>query len=114
MDLDPKPASGLKSEEVMRRHILPKALVIGLVAGLISSAFREVLQWSEIHRIAWLHQLSSMERFARGGMRRRSRRGSGTMARAPVCPRSIGQRYPPHQIRCSRRRAAALVGECCR
>jgi len=62
MDLDPKPGSGLKSEEVMRRHILPKALVIGLVAGLISSAFREVLQWSEIHRIAWLHQLSSMER----------------------------------------------------
>jgi CIC family chloride channel protein len=61
MDLDPKPGSGLKSEEVKRRHILPKALVIGLVAGLISSAFREVLQWSELHRIAWLHQLSSID-----------------------------------------------------
>src|SRR5664280_2214444 len=58
MKVDGNPGSGLKADEVKRRHILPKALVIGLVAGLISSAFREALQWSEIHRIAWLHQLS--------------------------------------------------------
>jgi CIC family chloride channel protein len=58
VDLDSKPGSGLKAEEVKRRHILPKALVIGIVAGLISSAFREALQWSETHRIAWLHRLS--------------------------------------------------------
>jgi chloride channel protein, CIC family len=49
---------GLKAEEVKRRHILPKALVIGVVAGLLSSAFREALQWSELHRIAWIHRLS--------------------------------------------------------
>jgi chloride channel protein, CIC family len=55
---DNKLGSGLKAEEVKRRHILLKALVIGLVAGLIASAFREALQWSEIHRIAWLHHLS--------------------------------------------------------
>jgi H+/Cl- antiporter ClcA len=45
-----EPGSGLKQEEVKRRHILPKALVIGLVAGLISSAFCEALQWSERQR----------------------------------------------------------------
>jgi len=58
VDSETKPGSGLKAEEVKRRHILPKALVIGLVAGLISSAFREALQWSEVRRIAWLHHLS--------------------------------------------------------
>jgi CIC family chloride channel protein len=58
MNLDQKQGSGLQEEEVKRRHILPKALVIGLVAGLISSAFREALQWSEVHRIIWLHGLS--------------------------------------------------------
>ena len=58
MNLDQKQGSGLQAEEVKRRHIMPKALVIGLVAGLISSAFREALQWSEVHRITWLHGLS--------------------------------------------------------
>ena len=53
----PAPGSGLKEEEVKRRHILPKALVIGLVAGLIASVFRKALQWSELRRIAWLHRL---------------------------------------------------------
>jgi CIC family chloride channel protein len=57
MQLRAEPGSGLKQEEVKRRHILPKALVIGIVAGLISSAFREALQWSEVHRIGWLHEL---------------------------------------------------------
>jgi len=57
VSLDAEQGSGLKAEEVKRRHILPKALIIGLVAGLISSAFREALQWSEVHRIAWLHRL---------------------------------------------------------
>jgi len=51
------PGSVLQEEEVKRRHILPKALVIGLVAGLLASVFREALQWSELHRIAWLHRL---------------------------------------------------------
>jgi len=58
VSLDAEQGSGLKAEEVKRRHILPKALIIGLVAGLISSAFREALQWSEVHRIAWLYRLS--------------------------------------------------------
>ena len=56
-----EPGSGLKQEEVKRRHILPKALVIGLVAGVISSAFREALQWSEIHRVNLLHSLSPLQ-----------------------------------------------------
>jgi chloride channel protein, CIC family len=57
----PAPGSGLKYEEVKRRHILPKALVIGLVAGLIASLFRKALQWSELHRIALLHELPRWE-----------------------------------------------------
>jgi chloride channel protein, CIC family len=60
----PAPGSGLKEEEVKRRHILPKALVIGLVAGVIASAFRRALQWSELHRIAWLHRLPGAESLA--------------------------------------------------
>jgi CIC family chloride channel protein len=61
MNSDAKLGSGLNAEEIKRRHILPNALVIGLVAGLISSVFREALQWAEIHRIAWLHRLSPTE-----------------------------------------------------
>ena len=47
----------MHQEDVKRRHILPKALLIGLVAGVISSAFRVSLQWSETHRIDWLERL---------------------------------------------------------
>ncbi len=53
----PIPGSILNESEVRRRHILPKALVIGLAAGLLASAFRTALQWSELHRIAWLHTM---------------------------------------------------------
>jgi len=49
--------SVLKSEEVRRRHILPKALVVGIVSGLIASVFREALQWSELHRLRALLDL---------------------------------------------------------
>jgi len=38
---------GLNEPEVKRRHILPKALVVGIVAGLIASAFRLTLEWAE-------------------------------------------------------------------
>lgn len=58
------PVSGLKSEEVKRRHILPKALVVGITAGLIASLFRRALQASETSRFALLHRLSGFERFA--------------------------------------------------
>jgi len=55
------PASGLKSAEVKRRHILPKALVVGVVAGLIASLFRMALQWCELTRIGWLERLPGPE-----------------------------------------------------
>jgi len=51
MDAPSRPGFGLQEGEVERRHILPKALVIGLVAGLISSGFREALQWPEMHHM---------------------------------------------------------------
>lgn len=54
------PGAGLGTEEVKRRHILFKALLIGLVAGLLASAFRELLQWAELSRIAQLQKLSPM------------------------------------------------------
>src|SRR5580658_3580248 len=53
--------SGLKSEEVKRRHILPKALVVGLVAGLIASFFRIALQNCEVSRIEWIQRLPGWE-----------------------------------------------------
>jgi chloride channel protein, CIC family len=53
----PAPTSGLQSLEVKRRHILPKALVVGLVAGLIASGFRMALQYCELRRIAWIQRL---------------------------------------------------------
>src|SRR5271170_7282937 len=57
----PDPTSGLKSVEVKRRHVLPKALVVGVVAGLIASLFRMALQWCELTRIGWLERLPSGE-----------------------------------------------------
>jgi CIC family chloride channel protein len=60
MSSSPLPNVQLKQEEFKRRHILPKALIIGLVAGLISSAFREGLQWLEVNRITLLQRLPLM------------------------------------------------------
>jgi CIC family chloride channel protein len=45
---------GLGTGEVKRRHILPKALVVGIVAGLLASAFRYALATAESGRIAFL------------------------------------------------------------
>jgi chloride channel protein, CIC family len=56
MEPETDPTSGLKSVEVRRRHILPKALVVGIVAGLIASVFRIVLQWCELTRIGWVER----------------------------------------------------------
>jgi chloride channel protein, CIC family len=53
--------SGLLSKDVKRRHILPKALVVGLVAGLIASVFRMALQYCELGRIGWIERLPRWE-----------------------------------------------------
>jgi CIC family chloride channel protein len=53
---------GLGTGEVKRRHILPKALVVGLVAGLLASAFRVALLWAERSRIAFLQRWPMAER----------------------------------------------------
>jgi CIC family chloride channel protein len=57
----PDAAAGLQSVEVRRRHILPKALVVGLVAGLIASVFRMALQFCELGRIGWIERLPRWE-----------------------------------------------------
>jgi CIC family chloride channel protein len=68
MNADPslpaQPGFGLGTAEVKRRHILPKALLVGLVAGLLASAFRALLQWSELNRIACLQRLSPLNGLA--------------------------------------------------
>jgi CIC family chloride channel protein len=56
--------AGLSSVEVRRRHILPKALVVGLVAGLLASAFRKALQFCELGRIRWIEDLPRWESLA--------------------------------------------------
>jgi CIC family chloride channel protein len=53
---------GLGTGEVKRRHILPKALVVGLVAGLLATAFRVGLAAVENHRVALLSQFTSSVR----------------------------------------------------
>jgi CIC family chloride channel protein len=58
------PSSGLQSVEVKRRHILPKALVVGIVAGLIASVFRKALQFCELGRIHWIEDLPRWEGLA--------------------------------------------------
>ncbi len=63
MDSHSSTEFGLGTAEVKRRHILPKALVIGLVAGLLASAFRIALQRSELARIAWLERLPALPGF---------------------------------------------------
>lgn len=49
---------GLNEEEVKRRHILPKALVVGVVAGVIASAFRLTLNLAEGFRESTLAGLT--------------------------------------------------------
>jgi CIC family chloride channel protein len=51
------PNTGLQSVEVKRRHILPKAFVVGIVAGLLASVFRMALQFCEVGRISWIERL---------------------------------------------------------
>jgi CIC family chloride channel protein len=58
------PGFGLGTTEVKRRHILPKALVVGIVAGLLASAFRLALQGIEHGRLALLSGLPPAERVA--------------------------------------------------
>lgn len=57
---------GLSTSEVKRRHILPKALVVGLVAGLLASAFRVALLTAGQARISLLLRLPMPERIAVG------------------------------------------------
>ncbi len=53
---------GLGTNEVKRRHILPKALVVGLIAGLLGSAFRVGLLAVERARLDFLLRLPAAER----------------------------------------------------
>jgi len=57
---------GLGLNEVKRRHILPKALVVGLVAGLLASGFRVALLIAERGRIDLLTRLPLAERIPVG------------------------------------------------
>lgn len=59
MQLHSDTGFGLGTNEVRRRHILPKALVVGLVAGVLASAFRVALAQAEHHRVALLESLSA-------------------------------------------------------
>jgi CIC family chloride channel protein len=66
MNRDTRPPDagfGLGTQEVKRRHILPKALLVGIVAGLLGSGFRATLQFLEHRRIAWQLHLSSWPAF---------------------------------------------------
>jgi len=53
---------GLSTSEVKRRHILPKALVVGVVAGLLATAFRLALAVAEGRRVSFLLRFPMPER----------------------------------------------------
>lgn len=53
------PMSGLNTQEVRRRHILGKALLVGIAAGLVASGFRAALIGIEALRLRFLAQLGS-------------------------------------------------------
>lgn len=53
---------GLSTSEVKRRHILPKALLVGVVAGLLATAFRLALSFAEGRRFSFLRTLPTFER----------------------------------------------------
>ncbi|HZZ58933.1 MAG TPA: H(+)/Cl(-) exchange transporter ClcA [Opitutaceae bacterium] len=53
---------GLGREEIRQRQILPKALLIGAVAGLLAAAFRLSLSWSE----GWRSGLVGKDHSGRG------------------------------------------------
>jgi CIC family chloride channel protein len=55
------PTAGVQSVEVRRRHILFKALVLGVTAGLVGSVFRKALQFCELSRIHWIERLPRWE-----------------------------------------------------
>jgi len=94
MQLRTDPGSGLKEEEVKRRHILPKALVIGLVSGLIASAFREALQFAEIHRIGWLQRLPYFQGLAASLFVGATGGGIGLWLVRRFAPESLGSGIP--------------------
>lgn len=56
--MQPDTGFGLGTAEVKRRHILPKALVVGVVAGLLASAFRVALAQAEAARLTLLAPLA--------------------------------------------------------
>lgn len=59
-------ASGLMTQEVKRRHILVKALLVGVVSGLVAAMFRLALEHAESLRIGTLAELELPWRIAGG------------------------------------------------
>src|SRR5580693_4032386 len=97
MSLPAAPGSGLKSEEVKRRHILPKALVVGIVAGLIASLpDNSPMVRIEPDRMARAPAVGrGARRIARHWRRRRRDRA---LARAAFRSRGGRKRYTPPPI----------------
>ena len=58
--------SGLRTAEIKRRHILLKALLVGVVAGTVAAGFRISLTHAESFRVEWLAGLTLPWRIAGG------------------------------------------------
>lgn len=62
--MDPPPpatGSGVRTEDVRRRHVLVKALAVGAAAGLMSGLFRLALQAMEEDRVRWVDRRGGPE-----------------------------------------------------
>ena len=58
MSFNQETSFGLSGSEIKRRHLLLKALLVGLATGLLASGFRVALAQCETTRIHWLEQAS--------------------------------------------------------
>lgn len=94
MSEEPDGSSVLKSVEVKRRHILPKALVVGIVAGLIASLFRMALHYSELGRIGWIQRLPRWESLAAAVALGALGSGSGLWLVRRFAPETAGSGIP--------------------
>src|SRR5580692_10674656 len=90
----PQAQSGLQATEVKRRHILPKALVVGLVAGLLASGFRMALQAAELSRIGWIERLPPLWGLVAALACATVGSGTGLWLVRRFCPETAGSGIP--------------------
>lgn len=87
-------ALGLGAGEVKRRHILLKALLVGILAGLLASAFRVCLQTAETWRVSLQHSWSRPWALVAGAALGAAGGGLSVWLVRRFCPEAAGSGIP--------------------